>query len=100
MSAPPPGPLALTDLPVDRFEALAERRFAGRNLLRWLFERRATSFDEMSDLSKEFRARLAERFHVRRSRVVEDRSDPGGTRALVLELADGKTIETVLIPEE
>src|SRR5262245_57008856 len=95
---------ALTDLPPDRFEApaeeLGEPRFAGRNLLRWLFERRATTFDAMSDLSKGFRARLAERFRVRRSRVVADRADPGGTRAFVLELADGKTIETVLIPEE
>lgn len=95
---------ALTDLPLDGFEALAEelgeKRFAGRNLLRWLYERRAVSYDEMSDLSKEFRARLAERFRVRRSRVVADRTDPGGTRAFVVELADGKTIETVLIPEE
>lgn len=104
MSAAPTSSLALTDLPLDRFEPLAEelgeKRFAGRNLLRWLYERRAASFDEMSDLSKGFRARLAERHPVRRSRVVADRSDPGGTRALVLELADGRTIETVLIPEE
>jgi 23S rRNA (adenine2503-C2)-methyltransferase len=103
-SPTPPPALALTDLALDRFEPLAEelgeKRFAGRNLLRWLYERRATTFDEMSDLSKSFRARLAERFRVRRSRVVADRVDPGGTRAFVVELADGKTIETVLIPEE
>jgi 23S rRNA (adenine2503-C2)-methyltransferase len=104
MSSAPSSLPSLTDLPPARFEPLAEelgeKRFAGRNLLRWVFERRATSFDQMSDLSKEFRAKLAARFTVRRSRVIADRVDPGGTRVFVLELGDGKTIETVLIPEE
>jgi len=97
-------PSALTGLPLDRFEALAEElgepRFAGRNLLRWVFQRRAETYDAMSDLSRPFRARLAERHVVRGSRVVADRHDGGGTRAFVLELADGRTIETVLIPED
>ena len=95
---------ALTDLKVDEFEQLAvelgEKPFAGRNLRRWVFERRAKSFDEMTDLSKRFRAQLMERFVVRRGQVVADRSDPGGTRCFVVKLADGNTIETVLIPEE
>src|SRR5262245_51671853 len=95
---------ALTDLKVDEFEQLAvelgEKPFAGRNLRRWVYERRAKSFDEMTDLSKRFRAQLAERFVVRRGEVVADRADPGGTRCFVVKLADGNTIETVLIPEE
>ncbi len=94
----------LTDLPVAAFEALAEelgeKRFAGQNLRRWVFERRATSFDAMSDLSKRFRGALAQRFQVRRNTVLTERSDPGGTRAFVLKLHDGRTIESVLIPEE
>jgi 23S rRNA (adenine2503-C2)-methyltransferase len=99
-----PARQALTDLPLDAFEPLAEelgeRRFAGANLRRWLYERRARSYDVMSDLSKRFREQLAERFDVRRTSIAADRSDPGGTRAFVLRLADGRTIETVLIPEE
>jgi len=95
---------ALTDLALDAFEPLAEelgeRRFAGANLRRWLYARRARSWDAMSDLSKRFREQLAERFEVRRTAIAADRSDPGGTRAFVLRLADGRTIETVLIPEE
>ncbi|MSR46406.1 MAG: 23S rRNA (adenine(2503)-C(2))-methyltransferase RlmN [Planctomycetes bacterium] len=95
---------SLTDLPLDAFEPLAEelgeKRFAGKNLARWVFERRARDFLAMSDLSKRFRAALAERHVVRRTAIAADRSDPGGTRAFVLRLADGKTIETVLIPEE
>src|SRR5262249_60649658 len=103
--SPPLPPLPpLTGVAPDRFEALAEelgeKRFAGRNLARWVFQRRATTFDAMTDLSRGLRERLAARFVVRGSRVVADRADPGGTRAFVVELADGKTIETVLIPEE
>src|SRR5882672_898797 len=97
-------PLALTDFPPDRFEALAEelgeKRFVGRNLLRWVYQRRVTSFDAMTDLGKGLRERLARAYRVRSSRVLAERADPGGTRAFVVELADGKTIETVLIPEE
>ena len=40
-------------------EELGEPRFSGRNLRRWVFERRARGFDEMTDLSKRFRERLA-----------------------------------------
>ncbi len=95
---------ALTDLALDAFEPLAaelgEPRFAGKNLRRWVFERHATTFDAMSDLSKRFRSELAQRFSVRRTVIATDRCDPGGTRAFVLRLNDRKTIETVLIPEE
>jgi len=95
---------ALTDLALDAFEPLAdelgEKAFAGRNLMRWVFQRRARSFDAMSDLSKRFRDALASRFVVRRTTIAADRADPGGTRAWVLKLSDGKSIETVLIPEE
>ena len=69
-----PFPRALTDVPPERFEALAEelgeKRFVGRNLARWVFQRRATTFDAMTDLSRGLRARLAERFVVRGSRIV------------------------------
>lgn len=97
-------PGSLTDLPLDAFEPLAEelgeKRFAGRNLARWVFSRRARTYDAMSDLSRRFREALAQRHPVRRTEVAADRVDPGGTRAFVLRLADGRTIETVLIPEE
>jgi 23S rRNA (adenine2503-C2)-methyltransferase len=95
---------SLTDLPLDAFEPLAEelgeKRFAGRNLSRWVFERRVRDYDAMSDLSKRFRAAVADRYAVRRTTVAADRADPGGTRAFVLRLSDGRSIETVLIPED
>jgi len=104
VSGTTPARPSLTDLPLDAFEPLAEelgeKRFAGRNLARWVFERRVHDWDAMSDLSKRFRTALAERFVVRRTVVAADRADPGGTRAFVLRLADGRSIETVLIPEE
>lgn len=104
MTAPTAAKSSLTDLPLAEFEPLAaelgEPRFAGKNLARWVFERRARDFDAMSDLSKRFRAELAARHVVRRTAIAADRVDPGGTRAFVLRLADGRSIETVLIPEE
>jgi len=97
------GRRALTDLPLAAFEDLAEShgapRFAGRNLRRWVFPLRARDYESMTDLSRSFRQALAAEHPVRRTRVKSQREDAGGTIAFLLELHDGQTVETVLIPE-
>lgn len=93
----------LTDFGIDDFERLREvegiRGFDVAGIRRWTFERGAKTFDDMTDLGKAVRARLSERFAVRSARLaLASRSDDGTTKAL-LELRDGRTIETVIIPE-
>ncbi len=64
---------------------------------RWLFQRRAGAFDEMTDLPKPLRAELAEEFQIFSSQIVKhDRADDG-TETLLLELADSGRIECVLL---
>ena len=96
-------PVALTDLSLIELEELAKRAgqpsFAGRNLARWIYERRVRDLPAMTDLSQTFRDWLAGNALVRQVGVVTERQDPSGTTAYVLRLRDGKTIETVLIPE-
>ncbi len=93
----------LTDLPVDGFEQLAtdwgQRPFAGRNLRRWVYERRSHHFSEMTDLSGKFRGQLSEATVVRSLGIHSRREDDGGTTAFLLQLDDGQRVETVLIPE-
>ena len=59
--------LALTDLTPEAFEELAlslgEPRHAGRNLLRWVLQRRATDFELMTDLPARFRRYVSPRHH-------------------------------------
>lgn len=94
---------AVTNCTLAELEALLENlgleRWRARPILQWFHRRRAGSFEEMTDLSKEQRALLAERFRVFTSNVREKRESPDGTVKLLMALEDGNLIETVLIRE-
>jgi 23S rRNA (adenine2503-C2)-methyltransferase len=74
-------------------------RFHARQLFRWIYKRDITNFDLMTDLSKSLRARLQDEFTLTTPQIVSDETSIDGTRKLVLELADGKRIESVFIPD-
>ena len=77
-----------------------KERFRARQIFKWLYQKGAVSFDEMSNLSKDFRRELAECAVISDlgPEVVEVSRD--GTRKYLFMLGDGNTIESVLIPEE
>ena len=82
---------------------LAERAAPGYRtgqILRWLFARGATSFEEMSDLPAELRTALATDFEIRRPTITRLSDSSDGTRKFLFRLADGAEIESVLIPAE
>jgi 23S rRNA (adenine2503-C2)-methyltransferase len=83
----------------DSLDSRGIERFHARQLYRWIFKRGITNFDRMTDLSKLLRARLSEEFTVSTPRVVSDERSVDGTRKFVLELSDGKRIESVFIPD-
>jgi 23S rRNA (adenine2503-C2)-methyltransferase len=81
-------------------EGLGEPAYRGRQLFGALQRRRLRTFDEMTDLPKPFRARLAEgatasTLTVESRYVAED-----GTRRYLMKTRDGLPVETVFIPEE
>jgi 23S rRNA (adenine2503-C2)-methyltransferase len=94
---------AVTNHTLPEFEAVLDtfglERWRARPILEWVHRRRAGTFEEMTDLSKEDRARLAERFRIFTSTVRERHESPDGTVKLLLALEDGNLIETVLIRE-
>lgn len=79
---------------------LGEPAFRARQLWHWIYHRGATDFDAMTSLSKGFRARLADRFAIRRPDVATAQLSSDGTRKWLLALADRQQIETVHIPQE
>lgn len=66
---------------------------------RWLFEKRATRFDDMTDLPKGLRDELARDFCLWTGRIVAHRQAQDGAEKLLLEWPDGQRIECVLIRE-
>jgi 23S rRNA (adenine2503-C2)-methyltransferase len=67
-------------------------------IFRWVHHRGVTDFAQMSDVAKETRARLAERFTVARPEVVERQVSKDGTRKWLIRMAPGIEVETVYIP--
>ena len=73
--------------------------FRARQLWHWLYHRGATSFAEMSTLSKAARAGLEEHFVIERPAVAQALVSRDGTRKWLLRFPDGQEVETVHIPE-
>ncbi|AME02864.1 23S rRNA (adenine(2503)-C(2))-methyltransferase RlmN [Selenomonas sp. oral taxon 136] len=73
-------------------------RFRADQIIRWMYQRGAVSFDVMDNLPKLLRAQLAERFSIERPQVgARLTSADGATIKLLYAFADGQTAETVLM---
>jgi 23S rRNA (adenine2503-C2)-methyltransferase len=81
---------------------LAERQlpaYRANQIRRWLFERRAGDFEDMTDLPKALRAALAADFRLWTTTIAARQTAADGTEKLLLALDDGQQIECVLIKE-
>jgi 23S rRNA (adenine2503-C2)-methyltransferase len=71
----------------------------GKQLRRWVVAGRATSFDQMTDLPRSLRERLAEEFIPLGTAIERHLISCDGTHKLLLRLHDGQVIECVLLQE-
>ena len=103
-------PVADADAPInligmdraDMEAALAEMgepRFRADQLFKWVYGKGVTDFEEMTNISKVARARLAERFVLTRPGISRDMASEDGTHKWLLNLGDGNEVECVHIPE-
>jgi 23S rRNA (adenine2503-C2)-methyltransferase len=74
--------------------------FHARQVLAWILQRRAESFETMTDLPKVLRLALDDSWEVFGTRVVHHQVSPDGTDKLLLACADGRRIECVLMTED
>src|SRR6185369_3457081 len=80
--------------------SLDEKPFRARQLYDAIYRRRLTSFAAMTELPKRLREQLTERAVVTRTRIKRIFASADGTRRFLLELGDGREVETVFMPEE
>jgi 23S rRNA (adenine2503-C2)-methyltransferase len=80
-------------------QALGGERFHARQLYRWIHKRGVTDVEQMTDLSRALRERLALKCRIGTPQTVQDETSVDGTRKLVLALADDRRIESVFIPD-
>jgi 23S rRNA (adenine2503-C2)-methyltransferase len=72
-------------------------KFRASQIQRWIYQRRAKRFDEMTDLPKDLRLLLDEHFDLFRTTTAVHQQAADGTEKLLLQLADGGRIECVLL---
>jgi 23S rRNA (adenine2503-C2)-methyltransferase len=76
-----------------------EKPFRARQLMRWVHQRGVADVAAMTDLAKEFRAKLPGRAEVRAPAVIADHVSADGTRKWLLDVGKGNAVESVFIPE-
>ena len=89
--------LQLTELE-NKVRELGQPLYRAKQIADWLYQKRVESFDEMTDLSREFRNRLAQDFIFSKIDIVRVLGSRDTTRKFLFRLADENLIESVLIP--
>src|SRR6185437_11707299 len=77
----------------------ASARMRTRQLWNWIYVHGARDFASMSNLAKDFRSEMAERFTLARPEVVTEQISNDGTRKWLLRTGPGIEFEAVYIPE-
>ena len=80
-------------------EQLGEKRFRATQLFRWIHQRGATDFEQMTDLAKSLRSKLAGKAHIQALTVLSRHDSADGTIKWLFDVGGGDVIETVFIPE-
>jgi 23S rRNA (adenine2503-C2)-methyltransferase len=80
--------------------AEGQAAYRARQILQWIYQKRAASFAAMSDLPRVLRDRLAAAFTIAAPRVVRLARAADSTTKFLFALSDGAQIESVLIPAE
>jgi 23S rRNA (adenine2503-C2)-methyltransferase len=92
--------LGLTRAELETFVArMDEKPFRARQLMKWLYKRNVSDFDEMTDLAKSFRAKLKDVAEVRVPDITLTQVSTDGTRKWLLAMDGTQGIEMVFIPE-
>ncbi|PHM19603.1 MAG: 23S rRNA (adenine(2503)-C(2))-methyltransferase RlmN [Curvibacter sp. PD_MW3] len=81
-------------------ERLGEKRFRATQLFRWIHQKGASSFGEMTDLAKSLREKLATTAHIKGLDVISRQISADGTIKWLFDVGDGNAVEAVFIPEE
>jgi len=103
MDTPASSRTNLLGLPRPELEAfvaqLQSKPFRARQLMQWVYKRGLSSFGEMTDLAKDFRAQLSERAEIRTPEIVTVHKSADDTCKWVLRADSSQAFEMVFIPE-
>ena len=76
---------------------IGEKTYRAEQIFKWIYEENVTSFDEMTNLSIEFREKLKEQYSLGIFKIIKKQIASDGTIKYLFDLSDGNAIETVLM---
>ncbi len=82
---------------VDAMVQKGQKPYRATQLFTWIYEKKAQSFDEMSDVSLSFREVLKSEYYFAIPSIYKKQISEDGTIKLLLELQDGSKIESALL---
>jgi 23S rRNA (adenine2503-C2)-methyltransferase len=81
-------------------EQLGEKRFRATQLFRWIHQKGASDFEQMSDLAKSLRGKLQGVAEIRPLSVISEHVSSDGTIKWLFDVGQGNAVESVFIPED
>jgi 23S rRNA (adenine2503-C2)-methyltransferase len=81
-------------------DSLGEKRYRAVQLFRWIHQKGASDFAQMSDLAMSLRDKLAGTAAIRPLPVISESASADGTVKWLFDIGAGDAIETVFIPED
>jgi 23S rRNA (adenine2503-C2)-methyltransferase len=92
----------LKDMSLEELEryisSFGKEKYRARQIMKWLYQLNAVSFEEMTNLSKAFRIQIQEMARIAGPSIEKTQVSKDGTKKILFRLEDGLFIESVLIP--
>ena len=86
---------------IEKFiSSLGKEKYRARQIMKWLYQHGATSFDEMTNISMKCRTELRESARISALPIEKTQESVDGTKKFLFKLADGQFIESVLLREK
>ena len=81
------------------FAVLGEKRFRAQQVMKWIHHSGAEDINEMTNISKKLREKLADITEVKAPEIVSQHDSSDGTRKFVMRVSGGGCVEAVFIPD-
>ena len=81
----------------EEFIKLGEKAYRAEQVFKWLYVDKVSSFDDMTNLSKELREKLKQEFSMHNFKILQKQESADGTKKYLFDILDGNAIETVLM---
>lgn len=81
----------------EMLEAHGQKAYRAKQIFSWLYRKRVSSFDEMSDLPKSFIEQLKQEYSIEPLKEIQRQISHDGTIKFLAELQDGSSVELVLM---